>query len=191
MIFSPLGAPGVRICVIPLPAPPPGAGQREAERLGASSALRALLSDLHLPIPQGDSPLIAHLPSGAPFIPFLPEFRISVSHSSTHVAVALSPSRPVGIDIERWRPSLLKVARRFLSDSEFPFFSSFPRALLTAWTVKEATFKLLNTPGLLSSPPRVMTSLPLFSPGVVLHVIGIGNPDDQILTIALTHLHHR
>ncbi|MDE6267927.1 MAG: 4'-phosphopantetheinyl transferase superfamily protein [Muribaculaceae bacterium] len=191
MIFSPHGAPDVRICVTSLPAPAPAISQREAERLCAASALRHLLSDLHLPLPSDAYPLISHLPSGAPFIPSHPELFLSVSHSAMHVAVAVSASRPVGIDIERWRPSLLKVARRFLSDSEFPNFSSFPRSLLTAWTIKEATFKLLNSPGLLSEPPRVMTSLPLFSPDVRLHVIDVSQNGDQILTIALMHRPHR
>lgn len=174
-----LHLPGIRLSIRPLPPTPPGISRREVEREAAIVALRDIL-----PPDRCDVPEISHTPSGAPFIPSCPGLSLSISHSASHVAVAVSSTHHVGIDIEQWRPSLQRVARRFLSESEFPYFSSTPRTLLTAWTVKEATFKLLNSPGLLPEPPKVMTTLPLFSPDIELHVIDLGEAPLQLITIA-------
>lgn len=89
---------------------------------------------------------IGHLPSGAPYI-IGSDISISLSHSRSHAAIALSPSHTVGVDVEEQRPQLARVAPRVLSDDELAQYSS-PELLLRAWTLKEALYKAALTPGL-------------------------------------------
>ena len=71
-----------------------GCGRREAERI----ATRRILCDM-----LGHDAQPGHTPAGAPT---LPGFHISISHSRLLAAVALDPVRPVGIDVEEYRPTL-------------------------------------------------------------------------------------
>ena len=106
--------------------------------------MRRCLEKLGLPT------LVAHTPDGAPFLPESPETAISVSHSALYVAVATAPSSSpnFGIDIEDVnRPQLLKVAERFLSDTEMEFVTRHTHGLAKAWTAKEAVFKAAKHPG--------------------------------------------
>jgi phosphopantetheinyl transferase len=88
---------------------------------------------------------IGHKDDGAPYIALADGSadsgrHISVSHSSTHALLAIS-DRPVGADIDHERPTLLRVASRFLSPEEFAAFGDDIALLLKAWTAKEAVFK--------------------------------------------------
>lgn len=91
-----------------------------------------------------------HTPEGAPCID---KGYISVSHTTTHVAVAYHPHRRVGIDIETVGTKATRVYRRFLSDAEITSLpddgdstpeTGFRRTLAihTAWSVKEALYKI-------------------------------------------------
>lgn len=89
---------------------------------------------------------ICHTPHGAPFIKDFDGF-ISISHSSTHIALAINHNHPIGIDLENWREQLLKVKSRFLSEKEAAIYTS-PMQLLQAWTAKEAIYKIAQSPGI-------------------------------------------
>lgn len=65
---------------------------------------------------------------------------ISISHSAREVVVAVDDDCRVGVDIEHWRNSLMKVASRFLTPSQAELYNS-SRLLLRAWAAKEAIFK--------------------------------------------------
>lgn len=112
--------------------------RREAER---GATLQLLVETL------GEEVEIAHHKSGAPYL-IGSELHISLSHSMHYAAVALSPSRVMGVDIEEPRPQLRKVAPRVLSDAEAEAYSASDALLLQAWTLKEALYKAALTPGL-------------------------------------------
>jgi len=89
----------------------------------------------------GLSATLSHTPDGAPEIPSRPEIYVSVSHSGNRAAVAFSTKGPVGIDIQEPSDRLRRVATRFLSERELPYWGADNDRLLKAWTIKEAVYK--------------------------------------------------
>ena len=75
----------------------------------------------------------------------------NLSHSGELAIVALSLSRPLGVDVERLRPvtDVLKIARRFFSASEQQALSQTAesrrnQAFMRCWTRKEAYIKAVG-----------------------------------------------
>lgn len=67
---------------------------------------------------------------------------ISFSHCHTHVAVAVSPTAPVGIDIESIQDRILKLYSKFLNESEIKQFDVTDKnQLYFCWSAKEAIYK--------------------------------------------------
>lgn len=69
---------------------------------------------------------------------------ISFSHTASFAAVAVSERLPIGLDIETYRPNMLRVAPRFLRPSErqavpedkkLPYYTAY-------WSAKEALLKI-------------------------------------------------
>lgn len=110
---------------------------RKAEIL----ATRQLVRDIFSP-----DAVIGHNPDGSPFIENL-KVNISISHCKGLVAIASHPHMKIGIDIERWRNTLLKVKPRFLSPKEIEHYTT-PDELLWAWTAKEAVYKAAGLDGI-------------------------------------------
>lgn len=77
------------------------------------------------------------------------DFHLSLSHSKTALAVAIS-SAPVGVDIQKDEPlSDIKIAKKMLTDEEFIAFQKLPQNQMNAylvgtWAKKEAAFKRCN-----------------------------------------------
>lgn len=86
---------------------------------------------------------------GKPYVN-IPDIHISISHSSSFVAVVIA-NKPIGIDIEVIKPLNLKVADRVCSQSDKQLLSlskDKDEALinfLKIWTAKEAYFKMTGT----------------------------------------------
>lgn len=80
-------------------------------------------------------------PSGKPFLENK-AFEISLSHSSSYVAVVLS-DRLVGIDIQQTNPKLERIKGKFISEEEFEWYTDAMNAELIHhfWGAKEALFK--------------------------------------------------
>lgn len=89
---------------------------------------------------------LEHHENGAPYLPDFPGLFISISHCRRMVAVAVSDSCPIGIDIEEPRLNLLRVASRVFSSEELDLLplsqSERLSGLVRLWTLKEALFKL-------------------------------------------------
>lgn len=71
-----------------------------------------------------------------PYMPDDPHLHYSVSHSKTHVLVALS-DKPVGVDTETHRKIPLSVSEKLTTPAEracFPFFET--------WVLRESYYKL-------------------------------------------------
>ena len=113
-------------------------------------AVRVLLAEVC-----GEEKEICHEPSGKPFLAD-GSFHLSISHTKGYVAVALHPTREVGIDIEQVSGMVLKVADRFMSVEELQgekkaletYSGGAERStlyyMLLHWSAKETMFKLMN-----------------------------------------------
>lgn len=93
---------------------------------------------------------VRHAENGAPLID---SGFISISHTTSHIAVAFHPTRPVGVDIEVLGTKAIRVAGRFMSSSEVAALpeddATFANglslravAIHLAWSVKEAVYKI-------------------------------------------------
>lgn len=87
-----------------------------------------------------------HCADGSPFIDGC---YVSVSHTNPYVAIALHPTRRIGIDIECLGAKAVRVARRFLHPDEIYAISKVRRmeAVHICWSVKEALYKLYSIEG--------------------------------------------
>lgn len=93
-----------------------------------------------------ENAILCHTDIGAPYIKGN-NCHISISHSSNQIALAINHNNPIGIDLENWREQLLKVKSRFLSNMETSIYST-PQLMLKAWTMKEALYKIAQSPGI-------------------------------------------
>jgi phosphopantetheinyl transferase len=87
--------------------------------------------------------------SGKPYLAGS-RYHISVTHSGDLAAVILSSAGLVGIDIEKVRPTILKVAEKYLHESELTGTGGRDDStfLTLAWCAKEALYKLYGHRGL-------------------------------------------
>lgn len=91
----------------------------------------------------GKEKIISNHPSGRPFL-IDKSYKISISHTRGYVAILLSQSSPVGIDIETISERVLKVAEKFISESEYISPTKSVIHQLLHWSAKETIFKLLK-----------------------------------------------
>ena len=118
------------------------APSRKMEYLAVRVLLRCLAGEeLH----------VSHHPSGKPYL-VGDSRRISISHTRGYAAVALHPSREVGIDIERRSERVRRASSRFLREDEFPGRDSLSEydqltGLLLNWSAKETMFKMMDASG--------------------------------------------
>lgn len=82
-------------------------------------------------------------------IPQLPEGFCSLSHSDLY-ATAVFAKEKVGIDVEAYRPKILRIAKKFIHQNELTFLQDLDqmKALTRLWTAKEAIYKALKKAGL-------------------------------------------
>ena len=116
--------------------------RREAEREASLSLIAEAF---------GPGARLLHHPDGAPQIPEAPAGWVySLSHSADECILAVGHGfEAIGVDVERERPQLARVRRKFLSEKELEWISEADMpALLRAWTAKEAVYKAARTPGL-------------------------------------------
>lgn len=111
--------------------------------LAASLLLVRALSDNGLHADE-----IALTKYGKPYLPTLPDFHFSLSHSGNVAMCAVSP-REIGCDIEEPRACDMKIARRFFHPAEQEWLFSHPEsqqpeAFLRLWTCKESFIKALG-----------------------------------------------
>lgn len=88
----------------------------------------------------------SHRADGSPYIEHLGR-EITISHCKGIAAIAVGYSERIGLDIERMRPTLYRVRRKYLSVQEM-YMCNDDQALLAAWTVKEAVYKAAAARGI-------------------------------------------
>ncbi|MDR3047627.1 MAG: 4'-phosphopantetheinyl transferase superfamily protein [Bacteroidales bacterium] len=75
--------------------------------------------------------------------PLMKDYLVSFSHSKKYAAIALSKTKPVGIDIEKIEPKIIKLSSKFISQEEAINIDLQDASQITAiWTAKEAVYKL-------------------------------------------------
>lgn len=67
---------------------------------------------------------------------------ISLTHTADYVAAVINLNSAVGIDMERKSDKLIRTARKFLSDIEYPVAGTDVQKLCVYWCAKEALYKL-------------------------------------------------
>lgn len=84
--------------------------------------------------------------NGKPFVAGHPEVFFNISHCDTAAAIALS-SRPVGVDIERFRSFSPYAEKRLFSEKELRYINSGERIRrgIELWTLREAVSKADGT----------------------------------------------
>ena len=84
--------------------------------------------------------------------------QLSISHTKNLAGIALG-TKPLGIDIEVFRPKIRRIATRFLhADETFVLNGDQVIEKLTLiWTAKEALYKALNQKGIIFSKQLLVT----------------------------------
>jgi 4'-phosphopantetheinyl transferase EntD len=111
---------------------------RKLEWVGVRRLLHQLL---------GEEKTIAYHPNGKPYLTDL-SHHISISHTGRYVAILLSPTAAVSIDIERYSDRISPLAPRFMRpDEPLSPYEGDPRwSQLLHWSAKETLFKAINCP---------------------------------------------
>lgn len=140
-LLQPISAEWQKIYAPTLPSQP----TRRRERLCAAAMVAAML---------GQAYGIGHDEDGRPYACVAGTSEavgyLTVSHSKAFVAVGWS-EQPLGIDLECTSDRPLRLAPRFLHESELPLIDLLPHPAATAalmlWTAKEAAFKRFSREG--------------------------------------------
>jgi phosphopantetheinyl transferase len=98
-------------------------------------------------------------------IPQLPEGFCSLSHSDQYAAAVYAQEK-VGIDVEAYRPKILRIAKKFTHKNELAFLKNLDqiKALTRLWTAKEAIYKALKKAGLSFSEQIELMPFDLYDP---------------------------
>lgn len=96
----------------------------------------------------GADAMIERMPNGAPYVVGRSEVNISISHTSSVVALMVARQR-CGMDIEHVGRDVQHLARRFAHPSEIELCRSVfaQNAALLVWCAKEVLYKLCQRPG--------------------------------------------
>lgn len=106
--------------------------RRRMERM----AIRALLNHL------GCTETVQYHQNGRPYLT-KGDQNISISHAGKMVAIALSNTQNVGIDIENVNRNFRSVAKKYLSENELKWINtSHQQSMALAWCIKESIYKL-------------------------------------------------
>lgn len=101
-------------------------------------AVRVLLKTL-----SGEEKTIDYHPNGKPYFKDQ-SLNISISHTKEYVAIILSQSPLLGIDIEYTSDRVKRIRSRFISESEYIDPENEVLHLLLHWSAKETMYKALS-----------------------------------------------
>lgn len=136
----------------------------------------------------GSEAAIEHTPEGRPYIAGSP-VQISISHSTDTVALARSDGgMSIGVDIEKERPRLRRVAPRVLSARELECYGGSDALLAAAWTLKEAAYKAAGITGVdfraeIVLPPVPEAGCTIFVRDIALRIAFCGMVADEHLAV--------
>lgn len=124
--------------------------QKRFEKMKSALHRKAFLSIRHLMALAGyEDQHLFYDELGKPFL--IDGTHISISHSHEFTGIVLSKFHEVGIDIEKHREKILRIARRFTPLQEYRTVANVDALILKltqVWCAKEALYKIYNQPGL-------------------------------------------
>ena len=114
-------------------------------------ASRLLLAEM-----LGEMPEVAKDEHGKPLLPNH-QLNISISHTEGYAAILLGNGR-LGVDVQHYKPNVLKVRDRFLDENELQMAQDIETTTLF-WAAKEAIYKFNAKPGLDFRDPITIHSI--------------------------------
>lgn len=114
-------------------------------------ASRLLLAEM-----LGHMPQVSKDEHGRPLLPNHP-FELSISHTEGYAAILLGTGK-LGVDVQHYKPNVLKVRDRFLDENELLMAQDIETTTLF-WAAKEAIYKYNALPGLDFRDPITIHSI--------------------------------
>ena len=114
-------------------------------------ASRLLLAEM-----LGEMPEVLKDEHGKPLLPHH-QLTISISHTEGYAAILLGTGR-LGVDVQHYKPNVLKVRDRFLDENELILAQDIETTTLF-WAAKEAIYKFNALPGLDFRDPITIHSI--------------------------------
>ena len=114
-------------------------------------ASRLLLAEM-----LGEMPKVEKTEHGKPVLPEL-DFEVSISHTDGYAAVLIGPNK-LGVDVQHFKPNVLKVRDRFLDKNELEMAQDIETTTLF-WAAKEAIYKFNAQPSLDFKDPITVHSI--------------------------------
>ncbi len=108
--------------------------KRKSEYLAVRLLVKKLL---------GDTPIIAYLPNGKPYLTDSSHY-ISISHTKNYAAICISAKHEIGIDIETISDKVQHVKERFMNEAELVHAQQCSEFILLSWVAKEAAYKIIG-----------------------------------------------
>ena len=106
-------------------------------------AVRLLMREVNCPAGQ-----LFYAENGQPRLNNPTYKHISISHSDSLAGIFLHPSQAVGLDIEQADRDFLRIEQKYLSPEERQLARTISGGHGLFWCIKEAVYKLADTPGL-------------------------------------------
>ncbi|MFM1874633.1 MAG: hypothetical protein RL266_370 [Bacteroidota bacterium] len=114
-------------------------------------ASRLLLAEM-----LGEMPEVSKDENGKPLLPNHP-LEISISHTEGYAAILLGKGK-LGVDVQHYKPNVMKVRDRFLDEHELQMAQDIETTTLF-WAAKEAIYKYNALPGLDFRDPITIHSI--------------------------------
>ncbi|WP_423128324.1 4'-phosphopantetheinyl transferase superfamily protein [Gaoshiqia sp. Z1-71] len=106
-------------------------------------AVRLLMREVNCPAGQ-----LFYAENGQPRLNNPTYKHISISHSDSLAGIFLHPSQAVGLDIEQADRDFIRIEQKYLSPEEQELARTISGGHGLFWCIKEAVYKLADTPGL-------------------------------------------
>ena len=94
-------------------------------------------------------------------------WHISLAHSFPYATALLNTATPCGIDIEKAKPALFHIYKRFLNEKELKRIPKDPLYLCSAWAAKEVLFKIYGRKSLSFKYNMELSPYELFKEGQI------------------------
>ena len=106
--------------------------------------------------------------SGQPYIQGFNK-NISITHTVGYAAIAISDSSPAGVDIERPRERILRVAKKFVHPDEYSYIPKNKEIsyYTLIWCAKETLFKMIKRGGVIFNEELYISPFNVESEGVL------------------------
>lgn len=116
--------------------------------------------------------------------------QISISHASPYVAVLVHKNSSCGVDIEEKKEKLIKLAPKFLTESELVLSNTDLEKLALAWGAKEAVYKMYGRKQLIFKENILLPELNVpWSQGNMNSILRVGGKD-EIIPLQFEQLKH-